>query len=453
MRRFFEFPNPSAASDRRGIATLWLILGFPVFLLLFGVLIEIANLWLARVELKNALDAVSLAAVQHWAETAAPNNPADTLPARQVGVSYANANDVVGVPLALDDNFLLGGVPNQNASCTGDLVFGAVDISDITNIVFDADIRPSCSSGGKVRIDVTKSDSGNATIPRMLGIFYEDGDPNVYISRVDFTIPDFPGRDNQQPYWFGDFGSPGQTPVVSIFDGSDNLNLFNNVKTPLNPPSGSETTDVRGMDPSASSYPGSGDPQSQSVWNNPNNNGDIWFSFSNLINFRSDRYRTLSINFSDDTFNPPADPEDETTIEFVRFGASINNLGPPALDGAYAAQNNNEGDNFGYPPNPVQVSILFRNRLTGEEEVCNTVFVDTDLNPLDNQAVAFCENAGNAYFGVRAQDTTAVHSIWSDLLGIPLGPYDVSARSDAMYDCRFGSPRLVHITTFLCTEP
>jgi len=49
---------------RRGVATLWLILALPLFLIILGALLEIANLWLARIELKNGLDAASLEAVK-----------------------------------------------------------------------------------------------------------------------------------------------------------------------------------------------------------------------------------------------------------------------------------------------------------------------------------------------------------------------------------------------------
>lgn len=60
-----------------------------------------------------------------------------------------------------------------------------------------------------------------------------------------------------------------------------------------------------------------------------------------------------------------------------------------------------------------------------------------------------CTVASQDVFGVRAQSNIPVNSIFSNLLGLPLGPYSIEAKSDAIYDCNIGSPRLVHINQFL----
>ncbi len=44
------------ARARRGVYTLWTILFLPALLLMFVFLVDIAQLWLARVELENALE-------------------------------------------------------------------------------------------------------------------------------------------------------------------------------------------------------------------------------------------------------------------------------------------------------------------------------------------------------------------------------------------------------------
>ena len=59
----------SAGRLRRGAVTLWTVLFMPVLLVLFFVVVEGVNLWLARVELENALESSALAAVKHWAES------------------------------------------------------------------------------------------------------------------------------------------------------------------------------------------------------------------------------------------------------------------------------------------------------------------------------------------------------------------------------------------------
>lgn len=55
-------------------------------------------------------------------------------------------------------------------------------------------------------------------------------------------------------------------------------------------------------------------------------------------------------------------------------------------------------------------------------------------------------------FAVRAQATYPVPAVCSSLFGIPIGPFTVTARADALYDCSTQSPRLYHLepTHFAC---
>ncbi|MCA9067648.1 MAG: pilus assembly protein, partial [Planctomycetaceae bacterium] len=102
-------------SSRRGAVLLWFIVALPVLLTLLCVVLEVANLYLARAELQNALEAAAQAAVKDWAENS--NIPQ----ARAVGNAYAMANTINGVPVDLttvdDDLFPLnqngGNSPNQ----------------------------------------------------------------------------------------------------------------------------------------------------------------------------------------------------------------------------------------------------------------------------------------------------------------------------------------------------
>src|SRR6185503_11453281 len=82
IRFFGHFPR----CRRRGSATLWMIIWLPCLLTLFCVLVGVANLWLARVELENALEASALAAVKQWGDA---NGAGGTLTARDVGVGYS----------------------------------------------------------------------------------------------------------------------------------------------------------------------------------------------------------------------------------------------------------------------------------------------------------------------------------------------------------------------------
>jgi hypothetical protein len=158
------------------MATLWLIIWLPCLLTLFCVLVGVANLWLARIELENALEAAALAAVKEWGD-AGPL--ADTIEPREAGVAYAAANIVRGNPVVIGPNYApFGGGPNENlqsdpssasppaagklaaarsasivipASPEGNLVFGAIDDSDPANVTFDASVKPSPCGGGPLK--------------------------------------------------------------------------------------------------------------------------------------------------------------------------------------------------------------------------------------------------------------------------------------------------------------
>lgn len=124
------------AHRRRGVVTLWLIVVLPVLLLLLILLIEIGNIWRARVELENAMEAAALAAVKEW------GNGASHSDARDVGVVYAAANTVTGRPVIITDNDG-GALPNGNALPSGNLIFGAVTTTTIPWI-FNSGTAPSC---------------------------------------------------------------------------------------------------------------------------------------------------------------------------------------------------------------------------------------------------------------------------------------------------------------------
>lgn len=92
----------------------------PAALCLLGVVIEAGNLWLARVELTNGLEAAALAAVDQWGDAGA-NTPAARDAARAEGVALAAANTVSAEPLTLMLNSG-GPAPNNNAAYTGSVV-------------------------------------------------------------------------------------------------------------------------------------------------------------------------------------------------------------------------------------------------------------------------------------------------------------------------------------------
>ena len=89
------------ASRRRGTVTLWTLVCLPVVLTMLAVMVEVNRLWQTRVHLENALEAAALAAVKEWADRGGGTE--NVAPARTVGVAYARANTILGVPLDLED--------------------------------------------------------------------------------------------------------------------------------------------------------------------------------------------------------------------------------------------------------------------------------------------------------------------------------------------------------------
>lgn len=143
----------------RGVVALWTLLVIPVLLVMFAVVVEGVHLWLARVELENALESAALAAVKEWAETGGSPASGWTSDARDVGVEYAAANTINSTPVGIDTNigvFADPGNLNENLSCGGTLIFGA--ITQQNPYVFEADVAPSCAgeaTGFAVRAQAT----------------------------------------------------------------------------------------------------------------------------------------------------------------------------------------------------------------------------------------------------------------------------------------------------------
>ena len=142
---------------------MWLILILPCIVVMLCVLIEIANLWIARAELEDALEAAALAAVKEWGD----NGGGDTFDERQIGVAYAAANTVRSMSVFVDDNYNPAN-PNDNDDCvtllepppdTPILIFGAITDPDDTPHTFDATVIPSCGACWPILFDASSENS------------------------------------------------------------------------------------------------------------------------------------------------------------------------------------------------------------------------------------------------------------------------------------------------------
>ncbi len=166
-----QAPIRSGHRPRRGVVTLWTLLMVPVMLVLFAVVVEGVHLWLARVELENALEAAALAAVKEWAETplTVPIASGWTNGARTVGQQYAAANTINQTSVPIDANigtFDPTSNPNENGPCGGDLIFGA--IVSAPPYVFASNLVPSCVVDEP---DYAVRAQAEYTVPSLIGGF------------------------------------------------------------------------------------------------------------------------------------------------------------------------------------------------------------------------------------------------------------------------------------------
>ena len=106
----------SSAASRRGTVTLWTLLFVVVLLTILYVVVQVAQLWLAREKLENAVEAAALAAAKHWGDAGGGTTKVAAAQAR--GQAYATANTVNGVPLDLTNTALVPSVNWQFGSAT-----------------------------------------------------------------------------------------------------------------------------------------------------------------------------------------------------------------------------------------------------------------------------------------------------------------------------------------------
>lgn len=125
-------------APRHGVATVWIIAAFPAMAVLLCLVLETANLWMARVELRNALDAASLSAVKTWGEGGT------TVAARTEGQVTAGLNTVTGSTVVLGLN--TGGGTNGNGPNTGDTLLGSITGAPGA-LTFDCNGVPNCGGG------------------------------------------------------------------------------------------------------------------------------------------------------------------------------------------------------------------------------------------------------------------------------------------------------------------
>jgi hypothetical protein len=424
---------------RRGISTIWLVLFVPVFIIFLAMLVNIANVWLARVELENSLEAAALAAVKEWADA----QGGDTYIPRRVAQQYAAVNCVRGKPVKLcnnyDDDANPETNPNQNLTCcispenpfeeippSGNLIFGAVTLEDPDcPITFNAGLQPACASG-EVLFDA--SGQGQQT-----------------------------GQDN----WWGvsfrpDDNTPATTRITRIeidlraSGGTGQFNSGATLSSNVSPyavrcQSGVEQPDIAGFT----------DPANQ-----------ITFSFPNPW--------VLRIDFSED--NDPSGGTDDGFGPCDRFRFGI------TLDGVGSGNASDDGDSLG--ADGVGILVVFNDGTEVEGNYNDTTERQSDCCPDPLPSDADCgslvvhpaqipdlpcpsssaaNNNGQSYvlvggggqrpFAVRVQAIVPVNVFWPKILNCSCAFNYASGCVTAVYDCTTQRPRLISVDRFICPGP
>jgi hypothetical protein len=135
VERVERFPN--WPRSRRAAVIMWVILAMPVIAVAMVVLIDIARLWVAREEFKNALDAAALSGVKTWAEGGTFSQ------ARNDANDAFTTNTILGNTYVL--NTTAGTCTNENHPSLEIVLGGVTQVG--TNFIFDCNVTPSCPGG------------------------------------------------------------------------------------------------------------------------------------------------------------------------------------------------------------------------------------------------------------------------------------------------------------------
>lgn len=407
----------------RGAVTLWTILAGPVLLALLCLVVEITHIFHARVELENALESAALAAVQSWGE----GNVTPTLPHRQVGVAYAAANTINGVPVSIGTNYMAGAGVNDNADCSGNLIFGRVtDLNNDGKWEFDAGQRPSCSVGS-VLFDTTGQ--GNLGANNAWGVAFLNpsaapGYSDLRISQIDIDLQAGGGT-----YVF-DFTSSGTAGGPQLSD-----NSMDAVQTQGG---GTSQDDILGFATPPSSEisfsPTSGKPSSLTI------------TFASGGFGPCDRFRFGAIVREKETGNAQVDG-DEIGSGGVRVTVTfVSSSGTPV------------GTASGTFVDTTDLGCA-TDATVATDPVCGSLIVNTGANQPNlpcapsssatnnGQSWLLLQGSGSSgFYGVRAQASATVPPLCGSFCGLPTSPFSVSADAVAIYQCGGANrPRLIRV--------
>ncbi|MEW4561262.1 hypothetical protein AB1K70_01980 [Bremerella sp. JC770] len=473
LNRRFDFLSKRA---RRGVSLLWIIIAFPALILFLVFAVEIGNIWLARIELEQSLEANALAAVKQWQGTGG----GDTEDARMVGNAFSIANPVRGQQVNLTDTMLNTAfgienlnynpsMPNGNAVCTdiseyddfdqeGVLVFGAITqtsnlVDPSQSVVFRTGVPPSCTpviqGGAPLLFDVTgppNGNLGNSGLTNTWGVsFGLDGngtssDLRITLIEIDVdpeqsntrVFNDFSIGMGQNAYGIISEGSifPDPTPLPSVPDNffrSNHLTStevnFDLKETSPGPFDESVLQITFGANASKELLTGERFRFGAQVRENPNSPVG-----ADQVGQGTATSRTRITVYYENTSGsqPPLVAYLDDTTD-LQSGCQDIFSGPDALS------------QYHYTGHPQRIADLPCPH-TGGSTQNGQSYVLTSIGGVTNYN----------HFAVRAQATIGVKSVVQSICGFTLGPWGVSAKATAYYDCVDGEPRLIHVDDFRC---
>ena len=387
----------------------------PALACLLCLVLEVANLWMARVELRNALDASALSAVKTWGEGGS------TLAARVEGQTTAGLNTITGSSVVLGLN--AGGGTNGNDVNTGDILLGAITGTPGA-LTFDCNGTASCVTGTvNLTIAVETNPSGDTFAdPTSLS-----GDAETSFRIESFTQTLGAGAVLQSVEF--DLSTMQVTPTSGGGAGI--------------PVADDGFFDLRAIGPNDNNR-SIGNPNTKPSLIGVNASGtapSFIFSGGN----GTDQFTSARVDFT-----PNISPGVPATNEFF-FGTDTDEVGGNPGGGGTTAQDfggdfgTNAGGAGGNDPF-TSTGATVRVVVSGQtfSGILTRISADrSELNIVGNLT-------GGDAFGVRTFATIQVNSVCSSVFGVSVGPFSVTSCSYARFLCTNGPPELVRIQTFTC---
>lgn len=406
----------SGVDRRRGMVMVWILLLVPAIAVLIIMLTDLANIWQARIELKNALDAAALSAVKTWGEGGT------TLQSRQSANTTFSNNTILGQTFNLST--AEGGCANNNVSSDGEILLGSVDDA-VPGFEFDCTGTPTCFAGD---IQVVFAVDTNP-IPAL-----DTSTAHTFTRSFSYRVESYT------------FTPPPGPPVTPPTLDSITIDLTTLVTIPAHTPGEQGFFDFRTPPPATDNQSGmdcstvSVIPGSCPIATGYSTGGATIIGSNAVVNSTQ---QSLTVNFTS------LDPGDT-----IGYGADTDYVGPDS--GGMGTDVADHGDEFGSGYVSGGDSTTTGARITvviAGSSFSGFLAAVPPAGSLRSEVTingSFTNN-GQA-FGARARKTIKVNSIGSAWFGA-FTQYDVTAEAFARFSCGGGPPQLIHVETFQCACP